>query len=432
MRICIVAEHASERFGGEAFLPLHYFRLLRSRGIETWLVVHSRTRDELTALFPQETDRILFVPDLWVHKFIHRLSSLLPRRLSVATLGLLNQLITQYCQRSVLRRLIRSEAIEVIHQPIPIAARFPSAIYGLGVPVVIGPLNGGMEYPPAFRSTESWTSRAAIGFLKVFANAANTLLPGKRQAEVIFVANQRTRSALPSGVRGRVIEMNENGIDMSIWESAAGDSTGLDGGEQASAAPRFLFVGRLVDWKALDVAIGALAMVPSAELDVVGDGPMLEAWRALADELGVSGRVHFLGQLAQPDYAARMRTSVALVLPSLYESGGAVVLEAMASAKPVIATRWGGPADYLDATCGILVEPESRASLVTGFAVGMQRLIDSPELARSMGAAGRERAVRDFDWQRRIDRVISIYRELAERSDTTGELAATHVSPTAV
>ena len=112
MRICIVAEHASERFGGEAFLPLHYFRLLRSRGIDTWLVVHSRTQNELTALFPHEIDRIHFVPDLWVHKLIHRLSNLLPRRLSVATLGLLNQLITQYCQRPVVRQLVRTQSID--------------------------------------------------------------------------------------------------------------------------------------------------------------------------------------------------------------------------------------------------------------------------------------------------------------------------------
>lgn len=92
-----------------------------------------------------------------------------------------------------------------------------------------------------------------------------------------------------------------------------------------------------------------------------------------------------------------------------------MVLEAMAMGKPVIATRWGGPADYLDASCGILVEPESYSGLVAGFAEAMQKLIDSPGLAKSMGAAGRERAVRDFDWQRKIDSVIGIYRALAEK-----------------
>jgi glycosyltransferase involved in cell wall biosynthesis len=426
MRICIVAEHASERFGGEAFLPLHYFRLLRSRGIDTWLVVHSRTQNELAALLPNEIDRIRFVPDLWIHKLIHRLSNLLPRRLSVATLGLLNQLITQYCQRSVVRQLVRSEAIDVIHQPIPIAARFPSAIFGLGAPVVIGPLNGGMEYPPAFRTSESWINRAALAFLKLFADAANTLVPGKKQATVIFVANQRTRSALPSGVRGKIVELNENGIDIGIWQTATESSA-----TPVPTPPRFVFVGRLVDWKALDIAIRALAHVPSAELDVVGDGPMMATWKSLADELGLAGRVHFLGQMPQPDYAARVRASVALVLPSIYESGGAVVLEAMASARPVIATRWGGPADYLDASCGILVEPESYASLVAGFAEAMQRLIHAPDLANSMGAAGRERAVRDFDWQRRIDLIIGIYSDLTE-TPTPRELDGTRISQTAI
>ena len=156
MRICIVAEHASKNFGGEAILPVHYFRLLRSLGVESWMVVHARTQNELSKLFPDDYDRILFVPDLWIHKLINHLSGYLPRRLSTATLGLLNQLITQFCQRDIVRRLVREKQINVIHQPIPVAPRFPSALYGLGVPVVIGPLNGGMKYPQAFRRAEPW------------------------------------------------------------------------------------------------------------------------------------------------------------------------------------------------------------------------------------------------------------------------------------
>jgi glycosyltransferase involved in cell wall biosynthesis len=84
----------------------------------------------------------------------------------------------------------------------------------------------------------------------------------------------------------------------------------------------------------------------------------------------------------------------------------------MAMGKPVIATRWGGPMDYLDSTCGILIEPKSYDDLVTGFAEAMQKLIDSPELAISMGDAGRARAIRDFDWQRKIDQMVQIYRAL--------------------
>ena len=409
MRICIVAEHASKNFGGEAILPVHYFRLLRSLGIESWMVVHARTQNELSELFPDDCDRILFVPDLWIHKLINHLSGYLPRRLSVATLGLSSQLITQFCQRGIVRRLIRDKQINVIHQPIPVAPRFPSVLYGLGVPVVIGPLNGGMQYPQAFRRAEPWIGRMGIAVAGLFVNLVNGLLPGKRLADVVLVANERTRLALPSGVRGRVIELVENGIDFGIWRRT---SVNIE-----STTARFVFLGRLVDWKAVDVVIRALKAVPLAELEVIGDGPMLEIWRKLAGDLGVQERVHFAGWLPQEVCAARLQTSLALVLPSIYESGGAVVLEAMAMGKPVIATRWGGPVDYLDESCGILVEPTSYQNMVDGFAQAMTKLITSPELAKSMGTAGRERAIRDFDWQKKIQQVISIYRALAEKSD---------------
>ena len=413
MRICIVAEHASKNFGGEAILPVHYFRLLRSLGVESWMVVHARTQNELSELFPDDYDRILFVPDLWIHKLINHLSGYLPSRLSTATLGLLNQLITQFCQRNIVRRLVREKHINVIHQPIPVAPRFPSALYGLGVPVVIGPLNGGMKYPQAFRRAEPWIARVGVAAAGLFVNLMNGWLPGKRLADVVLVANERTRLALPLGIRGRVIELVENGIDFGVWRST---SVNVE-----SASARFVFIGRLVDWKAVDVVIRALKAVPLAELEVIGDGPMLEAWRNLAEELGVQERVYFAGWLPQEACAARLQASLALVLPSIYECGGAVVLESMAMGKPVIATCWGGPADYLDESSGILIEPKSYPDLVAGFTAGMQRLIDSPELAKAMGAVGRERVVRDFDWRQKIEQVIKIYHELLEKAGISRE-----------
>src|SRR5580700_11040387 len=86
-RVCIVAENASFRFGGEASLPLHYFSRLRSRGVEVWLIVHGRTHSELVTLFPSDQSRIEYIPDRWYHKFIWQLSRPLPRRVSEATFG---------------------------------------------------------------------------------------------------------------------------------------------------------------------------------------------------------------------------------------------------------------------------------------------------------------------------------------------------------
>src|SRR6201999_2533610 len=82
MRVCIVAEHASYRFGGEAVLPVHFFAGLRARKIEAWLIVHSRTSEELLAAFPDDQDRLRFIPDAWFHKLLLRLSGFLPRRIA--------------------------------------------------------------------------------------------------------------------------------------------------------------------------------------------------------------------------------------------------------------------------------------------------------------------------------------------------------------
>src|ERR1700728_799541 len=93
-RVIIVSEHASSRYGGEACLPWHYFRLLRRRNAEVWLVVHERTKDELVALMRDDADRMHFVPDTWFNKVTWKLSRFLPAPLAYITLGYASRLST--------------------------------------------------------------------------------------------------------------------------------------------------------------------------------------------------------------------------------------------------------------------------------------------------------------------------------------------------
>jgi len=72
LRVAIVAEHASLAFGGEAALPLHWFRVLRKRGVEAWLITHARTHDELRRRLDDLGRSILFVPATWRHRAIWR------------------------------------------------------------------------------------------------------------------------------------------------------------------------------------------------------------------------------------------------------------------------------------------------------------------------------------------------------------------------
>ena len=405
MHVILVADNASARFGGEAFIPLNYFRLLLAREVDVRLVVHARVRAELVELFPDHSDRLHFVEDIWLHKALFRLGTFLPRRLADATTGLLLHLTTQLVQRKIVQNLAKKLAVDVIHQPIPVSPKTPSCLYGIGVPVVIGPLNGGMKYPPAFQKEHGLVAGAAMALGRAISNVFNLVIPGKRLASLMLVANPRTRAALPRGIRGRVVELVENGVDLQIWRQKL---------PNAGAAPelRLIFVGRLIDWKALEIVLEAIARVSkhqAVSCEVIGDGPMRQIWQDMAKQLGLETTVKFSGFLSQPECARRLQAADVFVLPSLFECGGAVVLEAMAVGLPVIATAWGGPLDYLDDNCGLLVEPSSREDLIEGFANAMIRLGGSSSLREQMGQAGYDRARQYFDWERKVDRILELY-----------------------
>src|ERR1700731_3728615 len=101
MRVQIVADNASSRMGGEAFLPFNYFRLLRARKADVRLIAHARNRSELVEIFPADLERITFVDDTILHKALFKLGNILPRRLADSTTGLLIQITTQLAQRRI-------------------------------------------------------------------------------------------------------------------------------------------------------------------------------------------------------------------------------------------------------------------------------------------------------------------------------------------
>lgn len=421
-RVLIVAEDASARFGGEAALPLHYFRHLRRRGVETWLITHARTRSELSELLGDQIGRVTFIPDTRLHRALFAVGRRLPARLSYLTFGFAMRLWTQWLARRAARTLIARHKIDIVHQPTPVSPKEPSLVAaGLPAPVVIGPMNGGMEYPPGFGRFEGPLTRALTVAGRRASWLLNVLIPGKRRAAALLVANERTRRALPPGLprHGEPILLVENGVDLALWQTPPEPTARVaDQPSTATASTppptRFVFLGRLVDWKCVDLLLEAFAAVAAGRpvaLDIVGDGPMRPALEAHAARLGLADRIAFRGWLPQAECPALLRRSDVLVLPSIFECGGAVVLEAMACGVPVIATDWGGPADYLDASCGILVAPTSRAALVEGLSAAMAALADDPARRAALGAAGRRRVEDEFDWAHKIERILAVYHD---------------------
>ncbi|MEE4207735.1 MAG: glycosyltransferase family 4 protein [Parvularcula sp.] len=408
LNILIVAQNASTRFGGEAIIPVHYFRELSCLQYNVTMVTHERNRLDLESYLGQETENIHYTKDTFLHKTIWRIGKSVPKRVGDVLFGTLLNFVDQGYQHKIIREIIKSRPIDIIHQPIPVSPKLPSTIFGFGIPVVIGPMNGGMSYPQGWESLETRVERWTLAVSRVLSPLLNRLVPGKAKAAILLVANERTRAALPIE-HDNVRFLVENGVDFDTFRPTGPVDHSPTGGI------RLVYMGRLVTWKAVNVTLEAVALARDERvdvtLDILGDGPDRADLERLAASLGISEAVTFHGFLPQSECAEILRASDALILNSVYECGGAVVLEAMALSLPVIATKWGGPMDYVDEATGILVDPVPRNTFGRRLADAIAGLASDPSYRIELGRAGALRALQYFSWKEKAKRVSEIYRD---------------------
>jgi glycosyltransferase involved in cell wall biosynthesis len=172
--------------------------------------------------------------------------------------------------------------------------------------------------------------------------------------------------------------------------------------------PIVLFVGRLVAYKGVGVLLDAMRDVDAVAL-LVGTGPEQAALERQARELGVAGRVRFLGEVPDDELQSLYRACDMFVLPSVtrQEAFGVVQIEAMSCGKPVISTELGTGTTWVnqDGETGLVVPPRDPAAL----RAAMQSLLADPALRSTLGAAGRRRARSTFAVERMIRSTLELY-----------------------
>jgi glycosyltransferase involved in cell wall biosynthesis len=169
-------------------------------------------------------------------------------------------------------------------------------------------------------------------------------------------------------------------------------------------------IANLEYWKGIDVLLDACARVTVAlRLEVFGDGELRAGLEARSRALGLDVRFHGRVEGA----AARLDDVDVFVLPSRAENLPLVVLEAMATALPVVVTRVGGVPELIeDGRTGIIVEPEDPAAL----ALAIESLAGDPARRGAMGRAGAEAVARRFDPGTVARRLADLYAEVGVRS----------------
>jgi glycosyltransferase involved in cell wall biosynthesis len=420
VRVLIASHYTSEAMGGEAAIPLRLFDRLRQHGVDAWLVAHDGDRAELTERFADCPDRLILTGGWRSLSQVFTFGQKLPDGLRSVAWGI-TQVERQQAMVGEIRKLVSELSIDVVHQPIGIAPNIPSPLTRLGAPLVVGPLNGGLSMPPAFRGRDSRTARMVQAARRPVGHAAHHVIRGKLEASVVLAANEHTRALLPAPALARSRIMPESAVIFGDWPAKdyrAGGAAGAGSAGSAGSAPiRFVYLGRLVAYKSPDLLIEGLALAAKtvdARLEIIGDGPMRQDLEALAGQLGVADRVTFAGWLTKPDASARLRDSDVFVHPSLREPGGTSVLEAMATGLPCIVADWGGPAEYIEDGAGIRVSVASRDTFVANIADAMTQLAADPRLSKDMGMKARARVAEYYDWDVLTGQLVKIYQELTD------------------
>jgi glycosyltransferase involved in cell wall biosynthesis len=192
-------------------------------------------------------------------------------------------------------------------------------------------------------------------------------------------------------------------------------SVGYEPGRLPSEVPirnEIVSVGRLLDWKGFHLGLRAFARMRDRDLryTIVGDGPAKRRLMRLAQELGIEQRVEFAGRLPQRETVERIGGSRLLVHPSFHDSGGFVVVEALAQGVPVLTLDIGGPA-FLAQSGGVAVPTRPTASLVDRISLAIGTVLTDRD---RLSDAARRRSEESLAWERIVDVYDGIYHRIVD------------------
>ena len=318
-------------------------------------------------------------------------------------------------ERQVWRRFgpdLKAGRFDIVHRITPMSPTLPSPMAKWSpVPFVIGPLNGGLKWPPGF-SAELRREREWLTYLR----STYRLLPFSRRtferSAAILASFRHTIEDLPSAPLDRVIDFPEVGIDPEFFASRAACRT--------HDQLQFMFVGRLVPYKCCDVAILAFARSRALRrhrLFIVGDGPERSHLEQLVAEHQLEETVTFLGWKTQEEVGVLMREADVFVFPSIRELGAGVVVEAMASGLACVVVDYGGPGGLIDPDRGIKVPLGTKTELIVRYVAALETLAVDRDRLRQLRGKARDFAIATFTWEAKARKILEVYQwVLGERN----------------
>jgi glycosyltransferase involved in cell wall biosynthesis len=412
-RVLLLAEAANPKLYSVSLIGWSFSRAL-AEVADVHLVSELRNRDDIIAagVGPMEFTAInnrRWQGLAWkVAKFLRGGTTL-----GWSTYSAFATLAYPFFEREVWRvfgeRLKRGE-FDVVHRVTPNAPVVPSLLAKrcaeIGVPFVLGPLNGGVPWPKEFAELRHAEREWLSPLRKV-----SRLLPGyestRRCASAILVGARFAAEEMPARHRSKCVQLSENAIDVARFPRRE---------LPALTKPlRVAFVGRFVPLKGVDMLIEAAAPLVQAgqlTLDLIGDGPELPRLQRMVKELGMAEGVEFPGWVDHRHMADRLGRSQVFGFPSVREFGGGVVLEAMACGLVPIVINYGGPGELVPSGTGFALPMASRATLVNNLQQTLARLVAAPDQLLTIAKRAQDHVYQHFTWEAKAEQVLAIYRQV--------------------
>jgi len=314
------------------------------------------------------------------------------------------------------RQLHQQRSFDLVHHVTYVKYWSPSFLALLPLPFFWGPVGGGESAPQGFWQDFSGRGRL-YETLRNLARWLGELDPflrlTARRSRLAWATTEDTAQRLQHLGAAQVQVLSQLGLTRTELNQLAQLPP-------PGASPvRFVSIGRLLHWKGFHLGLRAFAQAalpPETEYWIIGSGPQQSRLAALAQSLGIGQRVRFWGNLERQDTLERLGECLALVHPSLHESGGFVCLEALAAGRPVLCLDLGGPAIQVTAQTGFKIPALDPEQVVQDLAQAMADLANHPDLAQKMGRAGQERASRLFAWDVKSQQLAQRYRSTLEPS----------------
>ena len=277
----------------------------------------------------------------------------------------------------------------------------PSLLHLLGTPFIFGPVGGAEKAPLSFFKEFGWKTwlveAARVGLIKA-ARFDPLLRWCVRRSELCLGVTEDTAAELRKLGAKRVEVLPAVALsDDEIAQIQAAKSQE----QSAKNEPlTLLYVGRLIAWKGVYLGLRALAQCEDKKLRyrIIGDGPLRVWLEAEAQRLGIANRVEFCGALPRDQVLQAYAQADGFLYPSLHDSGGNAVIEAMCAGLPILCLDCGGPGWIVSEACGWKAKIASLAGIVSALTQALNDFASEGGARQTRGECAQQSCCSAFCW----------------------------------